>query len=68
LSLRTINIVGGFSSFISGVLLFLAHLINLAGKTEYGTVVGSSLVFIALNNLCHHETKKIKRRPYQERR
>lgn len=46
-SSNILRLAGGISSFTSGILLFLAHFINMSGKTEYGTVLGNSLVFIA---------------------
>lgn len=38
--------IGGWASIFSGILLFLAHFINLFGPSE-GTVLGNSMVFIA---------------------
>jgi hypothetical protein len=38
---------GGWSSIVSGSLLFIAHFINLFGESEEGTLFGSSLVFAA---------------------
>jgi hypothetical protein len=46
-STRFITLFGGISSLICGVLLFLAHLLNYFGKTAYGTVYGSTLIYIA---------------------
>ncbi|MGG3891741.1 hypothetical protein [Metabacillus fastidiosus] len=40
--------IGGWASVISGLLLASAHLINLLGGTDNGTVLGKSLV------LCGH--------------
>lgn len=36
--------VGGFASIICGLLLGVAHLINLFGGTDEGTVLGQCLV------------------------
>lgn len=37
----------GWSSIISGILLFIAHFINLIGETDDGTLTGSSIVLAA---------------------
>jgi hypothetical protein len=41
------NKISGYASLLCGLLLFLGHLINLTGSPEYGTVWGSSLIFLA---------------------
>ena len=44
--------IGGMASVISGLFLAIAHLINLLGGTENGTVLGQSLVLLAHLGLC----------------
>ncbi len=44
--------IGGITSVISGLFLAIAHLINLLGGSENGTVLGQSLVLIAHLGLC----------------
>lgn len=46
-STRVFKQVGGIGAVVSGILFFLAHLLNLFGNSEYGTVPGASLVFAA---------------------
>jgi hypothetical protein len=38
---------GGLSSIAAGVLLVIGHVLNLGGDSQYGTVLGSSLVLAA---------------------
>ena len=38
---------GGLASIAAGVLLVIGHVLNLGGDSEYGTVLGSSLVLAA---------------------
>ncbi len=38
---------GGLTSAAAGILLALGHIFNLGGNPAYGTVLGTSLVFIA---------------------
>ena len=38
---------GGLASAAAGLLLLLGHLLDLGGNSEYGTVLGGSLVLAA---------------------
>ena len=38
---------GGLTSVAAGLLLLLGHIVNLGGDTEYGTVLGGTLVLSA---------------------
>ena len=38
---------GGLASAATGLLLLLGHLLDLGGNSEYGTVLGGSLVLAA---------------------
>lgn len=44
--------IGGYASVISGLLLGIAHLINLLGGTNHGTVLGQTLVLFGHLGLC----------------
>jgi hypothetical protein len=46
-SSQSLRILGGMGAIVSGVLFFLAHFLNLFGKSDFGTVLGASLVFTA---------------------
>jgi hypothetical protein len=39
--------IGGYTSIISGILLILAHTLNLGGSNEFGTELGETLVLTA---------------------
>jgi hypothetical protein len=41
------NRIGGLSSILSGVLLFLGHVLNLGAKSGDGTVLGETLILSA---------------------
>ncbi|WP_028400703.1 hypothetical protein [Ectobacillus panaciterrae] len=41
------RLLGGYTSIISGILLILAHTLNLGGEKDFGTVLGETLVLIA---------------------
>lgn len=43
-SFRTL---GGWSCILSGLLLFIAHFVNLFGESNEGTILGSSIVLAA---------------------
>jgi hypothetical protein len=44
---NTFRAFGGWSSIISGILLFIAHFINFIGGVKEGTLTGSTIVLIA---------------------
>lgn len=44
---RKFNYEGGVAAIITGLLLFIAHVLNFMNGSEQGTVLGQSLVFIA---------------------
>ncbi|MCZ8516863.1 hypothetical protein O9H85_31780 [Paenibacillus filicis] len=46
-STHSFKILGGLGAVTSGILFFLAHFLNLFGNSEFGTVLGASLVFAA---------------------
>lgn len=39
--------IGGYASIVAGCLLFFGHSLNLRGGLEFGTVTGSTCVFVA---------------------
>jgi hypothetical protein len=41
------RLLSGYTSIISGILLILAHILNLGGGKEFGTVLGGTLVLLA---------------------
>src|SRR4051794_28940643 len=42
-----LNYEGGVAAILTGLLLFIAHVLNFIDGSEQGTVLGQSLVFIA---------------------
>ena len=44
---RKFNYGTGVTAIVTGLLLFIAHLLNFIDGAEQGTVLGQSLVFIA---------------------
>ena len=44
---RKLNYEGGVAAIVTGLLLFIAHLLNFIDGSEQGTVLGQSLAFIA---------------------
>lgn len=46
-STQVFKFIGGFSSILTGILLFSGHILDYFSGLENGTVAGKSLVFIA---------------------
>lgn len=44
---HSFKVLGGWGSVAAGVLFIVSHLLNLFGNSDYGTVLGASLVFSA---------------------